>query len=220
MSNPTIKTCQEVLVSAKKACPSYLKKLMSIGYGSAPRSLDPYSGACIQLQGADKLMYATSLLRNVEITSVAYIGAYPEYYLSMCSKIQENQIEEVFLLDSSMELLDKTHWNIKNMLKNSQKWFLQNDYNNWLLEKDSVDLLVINDNLNLNFSSDLSKTVNDMTSSLKENGNLLGMSTSMACVDEIKHAALDNKLDMEVIEIEQNVHYPNNLFLYGISKRD
>lgn len=193
---------------------------MSIGYGSAPRSLDPYSGACIQLQGADKLMYATSLLRNVEITSVAYIGAYPEYYLSMCSKIQENQIEEVFLLDSSMELLDKTHWNIKNMLKNSQKWFLQNDYNNWLLEKDSVDLLVINDNLNLNFSSDLSKTVNDMTSSLKENGNLLGMSTSMACVDEIKHAALDNKLDMEVIEIEQNVHYPNNLFLYGISKRD
>jgi hypothetical protein len=220
MSNPTLKTCQEVLVSAKKACPSYLKKLMSIGYGSAPRSLDPYSGACIQLQGADKLMYATSLLRNVEITSVAYIGAYPEYYLSMCSKIQENQIEEVFLLDSSMELLDKTHWNIKNMLKNSQKWFLQNDYNNWLLEKDSVDLLVINDNLNLNFSSDLSKTVNDMTSSLKENGNLLGMSTSMACVDEIKHAALDNKLDMEVIEIEQNVHYPNNLFLYGISKRD
>ena len=220
MSNPTLKTCQEVLVSAKKACPSYLKKLMSIGYGSAPRSLDPYSGACIQLQGADKLMYATSLLRNVEITSVAYIGAYPEYYLSMCSKIQENLIEEVFLLDSSMELLDKTHWNIKNMLKNSQKWFLQNDYNNWLLEKDSVDLLVINDNLNLNFSSDLSKTVNDMTSSLKENGNLLGMSTSMACVDEIKHAALDNKLDMEVIEIEQNVHYPNNLFLYGISKRD
>jgi hypothetical protein len=220
MPKASLKTCQEVLVSAKFACPSYLKKLMSIGYGSAPRSLDPYSGACIQLQGADKLIYATSMLKKANITSVAYIGAYPEYYLSMCSELQENYIEEVFLLDSSMELLNKTHWNTKSMLKDSQKWFLQIDYDNWILEKDAVDLLVINDNLNLNFSADLSKTVNDMTSSLKENGNMLGMSTSQTCVEEIKHAAKDNKLDMEVIEIEQNVHYPNNLFLYGITKRD
>lgn len=220
MSNCSFKLGSETLISAKKACPSYLKKLMSIGYGSAPRSLDPYSGACIQLQGADKLIYATSLLKNAEIKSMAYIGAYPEYYLSMCSKIQESKIEEVFLLDSSMELLGKTQWNIKSMLKNSQKWFLQVDYDNWLLEKDSVDLLVMNDNLNVNFSTDLAKTVNQMTSSLKKNGNILGSSTSKNCVDEIKNAARDNKFDMQVIEIEQNVHYPNNLFLYGISKKE
>jgi len=193
---------------------------MAIGYGSAPRSLDPYSGACIQLQGADKLLYATSKLKNANIESLAYIGAYPEYYLSMCTKIQESKIEEVFLMDSSMELLDKTHWNVKSMLKKSQKWFLQVDYNNWLLEKDCVDLIVVNDNLNLNFSSDLAKTVNDMTSSLKHQGNLLGSSTSKNCVEEIKSAAKDNKLDMQIIEIEQNVHYPNNLFVYGITKKE
>lgn len=114
ISNKAVKSC------AKKACPSYVKKLMSISKGALPRYMNPYSGTCIQLQCANLLVNETRENRPY-YQRLAYIGAYPEYFFSMTDN---GLIEEVFMLDNDVELIGKSQYNMSKILKDSQKWFL------------------------------------------------------------------------------------------------
>lgn len=159
VSQISTKTCKQT-----KKCSSYVKKLMQIGNGTLPRYMNPHSGTCTQIQAADKLVRETLRLKPY-LTSVAYIGAFPEYYFSLTSNIdfKKESIEELFLFDSSMEQLGKTQFNMSKILMNAQKWYLHMDYNEFELEEKSVDMIVMNDNLNLNFSENLEETLSTMT---------------------------------------------------------
>lgn len=79
-------------------------------------------------------------------------------------------------------------------------------------------MIAINDSMSINFSDDLEKTLRSMSDSLVEGGEMIGTSTSEPGLEEIRLAAKDMKKNVEISEIPQSVHYPNNLFLYKIQK--
>jgi len=206
LSNKAVKTI------AKNSCPSYQKKLLSISKGALPRYMNPYSGTCIQLQCTHALFEETQSLRP-NYSTLAYIGAYPEYYFSMTGN---DNVKEIFMLDHDMELIGKSQYNMTKILNDSEKWFLKMDYENWILPEDAVEMIVVNDSMGINFSDDLHKTLKDMTSSLKEGGIMIGTSTSESSIEELKTATKELKMDIQVSPISQNIHYPNNLFVYRI----
>jgi len=153
-------------------------------------------------------------------SSVAYIGAYPEFYFSLTTSInpEKESIEELFLMDSSMEQLGKTQYNMSKILKKAKKWYLQMDYDEIIFEENSIDMIVMNDNMNINFSEDLEKTMYNMTSYLKDGGVILGTSTSKLATDEIIHAIKGMNVEVELTDVPQNVHYPHELLVYNIKK--
>jgi len=122
------------------------------------------------------------------------------------------------MMDSSMELSAMNVENLSEELVDAQKWFLQADYDDWLLEENLVDLILMNDGLNINFSEDLGMTIRSMTSSLTKDGMIIGTSTSSEAVDEIKDAAKDNKLNMEVLNLADSGEDFPNILMYNIKK--
>jgi len=117
-----------------------------------------------------------------------------------------------------MELSAMNVENLSEELVDAQKWFLQADYDDWLLEENLVDLILMNDGLNINFSEDLGMTIRSMTSSLTKDGMIIGTSTSSEAVDEIKDAAKDNKLNMEVLNLADSGEDFPNILMYNIKK--
>jgi len=77
-------------------------------------------------------------------------------------------------------------------------------------------MIVMNDNININFCEDLEKTLYNMKSSLKKGGVIMGSSTSKEAAEELVVAAKGLNADMELIELQQTVDYPNEVLLYKL----
>lgn len=178
-----------------------------------PRYTSPNRGSCVQLQSCDRQVNLTTKLKPT-IQNVAFIGAYPEYYLSMLPDL--NAVKEVFFLDGSLDLLNRTQCNVQRIAYSKEKYYMLTNYNNWDLEEEMFDQIVVNDNMNLIMSDDLDKTVDSLIGSLKKGGVLAGAINSEDGANEIKDSIeKDNSRTLEVEEVSLNQNYTNTLFLYN-----
>jgi len=176
-----------------------------------------FPATCSHLLSTQLLVKETQRLRP-NFNTLAYIGAHADYFFAETSPSSKQSVQELFMMDSSMEMSAINCENLSNELVGAQKWFLQADYDNWLLEDNLVDLILMNDGLNINFSEDLGMTIRSMTSSLNRDGMIIGTSTSLEAVDEIKDAAKDNKKNMQVLNLADFGEDLPNILMYNIRK--
>jgi len=203
--------CTTSKVASNQLKSAFLQKTKGI-----PRYQN-FPGTCSQLLSAHLLVKETQRLRPM-FNTLAYIGAHADYYFAETCPSSKKNVQELFMMDNSMEMSAMNVENLSDQLLDAQKWFLQADYDNWLLEENLVDLILMNDGLNINFSEDLGMTIRSMTSSLKRDGMIIGTSTCEEAVAEIKDAAKDNKKSMQVLNLADFGEELPNMLMYNIKK--
>lgn len=212
----TIQTCTK-FVKLEAECQYAIKTVPFFKYKTTiPRYTFPNRGTCVQLQSCDALLSATTKLKP-DFSTVAYIGSQPEYYLSMIQK--PKSLQEIIIMDASLDLLSRSHFNIQKLFPKMEKWFLLTQFDDWQHDENELDLIVVNNNINLMMSENLEETLKKMVRSLRASGVVVGSMSGQENLNEIRKAV--EKIGGVRFDAEEKVlpaHYPNNLFVYSIVK--
>merc|ERR1712194_782183 len=101
----------------------------------------------------------TKSLSPSSTPAVAYLGAFSDYYIKNTDFEVQDDLDEIYVLDSDPKLLQQYHSDMSDVLKNKEKWFLHYDSSNFILEPNSTDMVVINDRVCCKYTPNIPRTI-------------------------------------------------------------
>jgi len=162
----------------------------------------------------------TKTMAPTSTGGLAYLGAFSDYYIKNTDFEAQDDIDEIYVLDSDPKLLQQYHSDMSDVLKNKEKWFLHYDSSNFILEPNSTDMVVINDRVCCKYTPNIPRTILQVVNTLKEGGILLGVTSCKDSFNDIQSALHEYDVETEVYEDSKDQKLRNNVYLYSMKKNN
>ena len=162
----------------------------------------------------------TRTLSTESVNSVAYQGAFSDYYITHAKLQSKNELEAIYIMDNDPKLLQQSHSDMSHLLTSTQKWFLSLNNENIILDSKSTDMIVINNRICCKHTKNIESSINQLLNSLRNKGIILGITDCKDSFEKIQIALEKYGVYTEIYNDSPKLKLDNDVYLFYALKKN
>ena len=127
-------------------------------------------------------------------------------------------MEEIYIMDNDPKLLQQYHSDMSHLMQNTQKWFLNLNDEDLILDSESTDMIVINNRVCCKHTKNIESTISQLLDALRSKGTIIGVTDCKVSFEKIERTLEKYGVHTEIHNDSQELKLNNDVYLFSARK--